>query len=80
MKQHCCEAMARAVEVECETHPDRFDCPDALVYWSTRFEEYGLIVHDGGSSYVMIAVCPWCGARLPGSKRQIEPGERVIEV
>ena len=26
---------------------------------------YGLYVHDGGSAFVEIRFCPWCGARLP---------------
>jgi hypothetical protein len=34
-----------------------------------KFDEHGLIVHDGGSSMVTIDYCPWCGTRLPESKR-----------
>jgi hypothetical protein len=67
---HCCEAMARAVTTECEQHPDRFDCPDALMRYSERFCEYGIIVHDGGSAICSIDFCPWCGARLPASQRE----------
>jgi hypothetical protein len=66
---HCCEAMARAVTTECEQHPDRFDCPDALLRYSERFCEYGIIVHDGGTAVCLIEFCPWCGARLPASQR-----------
>jgi hypothetical protein len=34
------------------------------------FNEYGIIVHDGGSSSsITIAFCPWCGAQLPESLR-----------
>jgi hypothetical protein len=33
------------------------------------FDEYGIIVHDGGPSFVVIAYCPWCGVGLPESKR-----------
>jgi hypothetical protein len=25
------------------------------------------MVHDGGSSVVEIAFCPWCGSKLPAS-------------
>ena len=32
-------------------------------------ERDGLPVHDGGASYVLVAFCPWCGARLPESQR-----------
>jgi hypothetical protein len=66
---HCCGRMRLAVEETCEQHPDRFDCPDALVTYSEKLDEYGLIVHDGGSAYVVIAYCPWCAAELPESKR-----------
>lgn len=43
--------------------------PDALVAYIPKFDEYGLLVHDGGSSMVQIQFCPWCGTRLPESKR-----------
>lgn len=33
------------------------------------FDEFGLIVHDGGQSYVLIQHCPWCATRLPESQR-----------
>ena len=56
---------------KCEKHPNPFDCPDALIFYSEKFEEYGLIVHDGGASYVKISFCPWCGGRLPDSKRDL---------
>lgn len=47
----------------CELHPDRADCPDALVAFVRG--GYGLMVHDGGSSVIKIAFCPWCGSTLP---------------
>jgi hypothetical protein len=67
--EHCCETMRREVERRCEEHPDRFDCPDALIAYSPRFHEYGIIIHDGGSSVSRIEFCPWCGSRLPESLR-----------
>jgi hypothetical protein len=39
------------------------------VAYSLVFDEYGIVVHDGGKSYVRIDFCPWCGTRLPESKR-----------
>jgi hypothetical protein len=48
---------------KCDLHDDRYDCPDALI---NRVRcGYGLIVHDGGSSVIEIAFCPWCGSKLP---------------
>lgn len=61
--------MESAVESECKQHTDRWDCPDALVSYSAKFDEYGLIVHDGGSSSISIDYCPWCGSKLPVSQR-----------
>ncbi|WP_199865537.1 MULTISPECIES: hypothetical protein [Frankia] len=45
------------------------DCPDVLVGFTPKYQEYGIWIHDGGSSGVGIAYCPWCGARLPDSVR-----------
>jgi len=53
----------------CAQHPDPFSCPDRLIHYVEKFEEYGIIIHDGGSSFAVISYCPWCGARLPDSKR-----------
>jgi hypothetical protein len=57
-KLHCCEKMTRAVNARCEMHPDPFDCADNLIYYSPRDDDYGIIVHDGGSSFIVIAYCP----------------------
>ena len=69
MPEHCCELMATAVESECEQHPVRHDCPDALLAYSSRFDEYGILIHDGGLAVCQIQYCPWCGKCLPDSKR-----------
>lgn len=70
MGPHCCEDMHREAERTCDQHPDRFACGDCLIHYSAKFREYGLIVHDGGSSSVNIRFCPWCGRRLPESLRE----------
>jgi hypothetical protein len=62
--KQCCERMASDLDRTCDRHSDRFDCPDMLIH-QTRDGSYGLIVHDGGTSVVAIAFCPWCGTRLP---------------
>ncbi len=62
--KHCCESMEYWAEHKCDVHPDRFECPDALVDFSEAAKTYGLIVHDGGSSSIEISFCPWCGASL----------------
>ncbi|HTJ74835.1 MAG TPA: hypothetical protein VL337_05675 [Acidimicrobiales bacterium] len=69
MTAHCCARMRQSVEHQCAAHPDPQDCPDHLVTYVAKFREYGLVVHDGGSAYVRIDYCPWCGSRLPDSQR-----------
>ena len=46
---------------------------DGIVYYSSKFDEYGIPIRDGekgkASSYILIDYCPWCGKKLPQSKR-----------
>lgn len=71
MNDHCCETMKGQVNIKCNVHADPFDCPDTLITYNDKFDEYGLIIHDGGSSSIEITYCPWCGSELPGSKRDL---------
>jgi len=63
--------MKRQLETHCDSHSDPFECVDQLVIYSSRFNEYGIIIHDGGNSYSVIYYCPWCGKELPKSKRDL---------
>ncbi|WP_210251896.1 DUF6980 family protein [Hyphomicrobium album] len=65
----CCEGMQAALAFDCEQHADPFACADALVVYNEILDEYGIPVHDGGPSYVLITHCPWCGAILPEGQR-----------
>ncbi|MFE7116811.1 DUF6980 family protein [Streptomyces sp. NPDC057654] len=69
MTDHCCQAMTSHVNVRCAQHDDPIACPDTLIRFSARFQEYGLIIHDGGTSSITIGFCPWCGRSLPPSQR-----------
>jgi hypothetical protein len=55
---HCCAAMTQHV----------LDDDIPLVYVG-KFREYGIRILDGGTSYSLIDVCPWCGRKLPVSLR-----------
>jgi hypothetical protein len=57
------------LSLRCEEHPDPFVCADKLIHHSAEYDEYGIIIHDGGTSYSVVQFCPWCGAQLPESKR-----------
>ena len=61
--------MQEQAELSCSVHAAPEDCRDALISYSDKFREYGLFIHDGGSSSQAINFCPWCGSKLPGSLR-----------
>jgi hypothetical protein len=61
--------MASNINHRCDQHSSPYDCPDHLIVYIFKFDEYGIIVHDGGSSKLNIYFCPWCGTKLPFSKR-----------
>ena len=69
MNKHCCQEMESSIALSCDQHTDVYQCPDVLVNYIPKFDEYGLIIHDGGSSSREIKFCPWCGSKLPASKR-----------
>lgn len=60
----CCDDLARAMKLDCDKCRNGFECADVLVHYSEQHNHYGLIVHDGGESWVKIDFCPWCGSRL----------------
>ena len=70
--------MSNQIRFECSEHPDPFSCPDKLVHYSDKFKEYGIIIHDGGSSISVIHYCPWCGEKLPKSVRDQYFDEVVV--
>jgi hypothetical protein len=55
--------MAYDLAQVCPDHPDRRECPDALI--AEVRGGFGLIVHDGSRSVIEIRYCPWCGTKLP---------------
>lgn len=55
---YCCEKMGNAVTGG-----------EIPIVFSRKFREYGIRVLDGGSSFLEIHFCPWCGAALPNSLR-----------
>ncbi|PID04110.1 hypothetical protein CSV67_01155 [Sporosarcina sp. P2] len=64
MKQHCCEDMAYHATFTCDVHKDPYDCPDQLILFDKTDQDYGLLIHDGGTSSIGISFCPWCGSTL----------------
>lgn len=58
------------------------------IVYVPKFREYGLPVRDGGSSFLEIEFCPFCGQHLPTGLRDewferlealgLEPGDEQI--
>jgi hypothetical protein len=70
---HCCQALKDAVEFRCTQHPAVADCSEYVLGFDGKFDEYGIWIHDGeaGAAHSVIAIgyCPFCGLRLPQSRR-----------
>lgn len=60
----CCAEMTRQVQHTCADHPDLSECPDALIVHDPDSGQFGMRVHDGGTSHLTISHCPWCGVDL----------------
>lgn len=70
----CCEDMEEHVYlVDLNVSFDGGDEDTKVVYYSSKFDEYGIPIHDGengsATSFITIEYCPWCGKRLPESRR-----------
>ncbi len=68
---HCCATMTASLEMSCDMHDEPFDCPDVPLVFHEIFGEYGIPIRDGSASYLLISHCPWCGAGLPESGRDL---------
>jgi hypothetical protein len=64
-----CVHIANQFTWHCEMHPNLEDCLDVLIIHNQRFDEYAIAHRHGDASVTTIQYCPWCGVRLPDSKR-----------
>lgn len=66
-----CVHLAYHLTQTCRQHEDPWECPDHVIVYNAKYDEYGIPIRDGGSSQVLIRHCPWCGIELPTSKRDL---------
>jgi hypothetical protein len=57
-----CLHIAYYSTMPCDIHNDPWECPEMTIVKTSQ--GYGIPVRDGGSSYISISYCPWCGIRL----------------
>jgi hypothetical protein len=71
--------MAAQLSITCDVH-EANECPDILIGYFSTTRDYGLRVHDGGSSMILIDFCPWCRSRLrPLSRGALVRSRRLTE-
>lgn len=56
--------MTYYANLKCDLHKNPFECPDKIIIFDEQDRDYGLIIHDGESSFIAIDFCPWCGKIL----------------
>ena len=57
----CCKDLEYHTTNRC-IHHDKWACPDSVLVKLDSI--FGLPVKDGGSSFIQIKFCPFCGAKL----------------
>lgn len=63
----CCKMMADQFKpFTCGIHKDKWSCPDVII--TEKNKVFGIIIHDGGPSFIKIKHCPWCGQNLKNIK------------
>ena len=68
--KYCCEFMKYYLELNLD-ETKNIKSLEQIVIYERKFDEYGIVIHDGGESYIEIKYCPWCGKELPKSKRAL---------
>lgn len=62
LAKYTCIHLAEYAEFYCEQHSNPFDCPDAIIAYDSKQNEYG-IIHGDRASTIKINCCPWCGVK-----------------
>lgn len=73
MVNFCCDDMKSNTYFIYEKKAYNNDINSNVIYYSSRFNEFGIPIKDGlngmATSYILISHCPWCGKKLPDSRR-----------
>jgi hypothetical protein len=69
VKDHCCREMTDQVNMHwSKAKSPLLGSTDQRIYWSPVYDEYGLICQPS-AEILKIHYCPFCGGRLPDSRR-----------
>jgi len=61
-KKYCCIDMAYYLIEDKKSRNQKEINYDTVI--TQRRKEFGIPIHDGGSSFIKIIFCPWCGREL----------------
>lgn len=63
-KKYCCVEMAyHLIEDKISKSKEEINY-DSVVTHTSKSKEFRIPIHDGGSSFIQINYCPWCGQKL----------------
>jgi hypothetical protein len=77
IQNHPCVHMAYYSSQEPKAGIDPQDDPDVPVLYYKKAKCYGIPVRDGGSSFLRIANCPWCGTSLEAKPKRNRAKRKV---
>ena len=63
-KKYCCISMAYYLIEDKESKKNGELNYDCVITHHKKEKTFGIPIHDGGSSYIKIKFCPWCGKQL----------------
>lgn len=73
--KYCCEIMEDMSTLSCVMH-DKYECPDVLID-RHKDGKMGIIIHDDGTSMMVINYCPWCGSKINKRKKNKNVGRCI---
>ena len=68
MAKHCCKTMDFFVFEDNKTMEEAA-LEDKLICFRANIQEYGIPCIGCSDSYYRLSYCPWCGKKLPKSRR-----------
>lgn len=68
-KNYCCIDMAYHLIEDKKGKSSRKINYDSVIVQTSSKKIFGLPIHDGGTSFIKIKYCPWCGSKLKKGKR-----------
>ncbi len=66
-KKYCCIHMAYYLIEDKKSKKEEAINYDSVVMHTYGRKEFGIPIHDGGTAFIRINYCPWCGEKLPGN-------------